>query len=237
MKKNLALLLLGALMSLPAFANLTADPIILSFAGTEDARKDIKVGNSSNRPQYLEISVSRITELGIFPETYFDSADPAEVGLLVAPRRIVLQPGEEKVIRVILLDREIETDKAWRVNISPVIGDINADKSVAVTMIGFKALVFARPDEPQSNIVGARDGQTLTLSNIGNTNVVLFDGEQCPVSETAVEAERDSETETECSSVTGKRLWPGAEWTVELPLDAPVTFTLRDTEEERTIEF
>ena len=209
----------------PAAAQLTANPAIMSFQGTENTRKDIKIGNTSSRTQYLNVSAMRIIEPGAHPETYFESPNPEEVGLLVAPRRIVLQPGEERVIRVILLDDEIETDKAWRVHIEPTIGKIDADTSVAVTLLAFKALVFARPEDPTTNIVGARDGTTLTLTNTGTSNVVLFDGEQCPGDGAP------------CQRVTGKRLWPGLEWTTELPIDAPVTFQLRDAGEDRSMQF
>jgi P pilus assembly chaperone PapD len=209
----------------PAAAQLTANPAIMSFNGTENTRQDIKIGNTSSRTQYLKISAARILEPGVNPETYFESPDPDEVGLLVAPRRIALQPGEERIVRVILLEDEIETDKAWRVHIQPTIGDIEADRNVAVTLLAFKALVFARPDNPTTEIVGGRDGKTLTLTNVGTSNVVLFNGEQCPGNDEP------------CQRVTGKRLWPGLEWTTELPADAPVTFELRDTGEDRSIKF
>ena len=208
-----------------AFAQLAVNPAIMTFQGEKNARQDIYVANTSTRTQYLQISASRIVEPGVYPETYFESPNPAEVGLLVAPRRITLQPGEERVVRVILLDTELESDKAWRVHIEPTIGDIESDRSVAVTLLAFKALIIARPASPVSEIVSQRDGRTLRLTNTGNSNVVLFDGEQCPGNEQP------------CQRIKGKRLWPGLQWTTELPTDAPVTFKLRDTGEDRSMEF
>ena len=208
-----------------ASAQLSVNPAILSFEGAETTRKDIKVANTSARTQYLEISAARIHEPGTYPETYFESPHPDKVGLLVAPRRIALKPGEERVVRVILLDTALEADKAWRVHIKPTIGNIETDRSGAVTLLAFKALVIARPDTPMTKIVSERDGRTLTLTNIGNSNVILFDGQQC------------ADGDTLCQHVAGKRLWPGLEWRTELPTDAPVTFTLRDTGEDRSMEF
>lgn len=228
MKKLLASGLLGLCgtgLVGPAQANLTAVPVIMSFESDGADRQDITVGNVSSRVQYLEVSAQQITNLGEGAEEYFESPNPEEVGLLVAPRRVVLQPGEEKVVRVILLDHDLDRDKAWRVYFKPVIGDIETDKSVAVTLVAIKALVFARPDHAHSDVVGTRDGQTLTLTNQGNTNVVLYDGAQC------------LGAAVECTPVVGKRLWPGKSWTTELPEDAPVTFKLRDTGDERTVTF
>lgn len=221
----LTVLSLALAIACPAQAQLSANPAILAFDAGQTNRKDIKVANTGSRPQYLEVSAARITNTGEHPEVYFQSTNPEEVGLIVAPRRIVLQPGEERVIRVILLETEIAEDKAWRVRIEPTIGEVESDQTVAVALLGYNALVFARPENPFSELVGTRDGKTLTVTNTGNSNVVLHSGEQC------------STPDAPCASVTGKRLWPGAEWTTELPEDGPVSFALRDTEDDRRIEF
>ena len=208
-----------------AAAQLSVSPAIVSFDGNEPTRRDIKVRNTSSRTQYFQISAARIIEPGIYPETYLDSPDPEHVGLLVAPRRTTLQPNEERVIRVILLDGDQDSDAAWRVHIEPTIGEIETDKAIAVTLLAFKALIIARPKNPTTEIVGERSGRRLTLINRGNSNVVLTDGQQCPTDKTS------------CRPVQGKRLWPGLEWTTNLPTDAPVTFTTRGIEDEKTIEF
>lgn len=225
MLRALIVIALAALGIAQACAQLSVNPAIMAFEGAENTRQDIKVANTSDRTQYLQISAARILEPGTYPETYFESPDPKNVGLLVAPRRIALKPGEERVVRIILLDTEIQTDKAWRVHIEPTIGDIESDRSVAITLLAFKALVIARPEKPITEIVSARDGRTLTLTNTGNSNVILFDGEQC------------AGGDEPCQRVNGKRLWPGLEWTTELPADAPVTFKLRDAGDDRSMEF
>lgn len=208
-----------------ANAQLSVDPAIITFESNDDARKDIKVRNTGTRTQYFQISAARILEPGIYPETYVESPNPEKVGLLVAPRRIVLQPNEERVVRVILLEEVEDWDKAWRVHIEPTIGDIETDKAVAVTLLAFKALIIARPENPTTEIVGTRNGRKLTLVNQGNSNVVLTDGQQCPADNTP------------CHSVRGTRLWPGLEWTIDLPSDAAVTFMARGIGEEQTVEF
>lgn len=212
-------------LTAPAQAQMTVDPVILDFDRPDVTRQDMIVGNVGLRPQYLEISAARILNPGAQPETYLESPDPEQVGLLVAPRRIVLQPGEEKVVRVILLDQEIETDRAWRVHFKPVIGDVVTDGPVAIPLIAVKALVFARPSDPAPRLVGTRKGQTLEVSNLGNTNAVLFAGEQCPPAESG------------CTSIPGQRLWPGMRWTAHLPQDAPVSFQVRDANDDRSIQF
>lgn len=208
-----------------AQAQLMVDPVILDFDRPDLTRQDMIVGNVGLRPQYLEISAAQILNPGAHPEAYLESPDPDQVGLLVAPRRIVLQPGEEKVVRVILLDQEIETDRAWRVHFKPVIGEVVTDGPVAIPLIAVKALVFARPSDPNPRLVGRRVGQMLEVSNLGNTNAVLFGGLQCPPEDSA------------CIAIPGQRLWPGMVWSTQLPQDAPVSFQIRAANEDRKIEF
>lgn len=219
----LAVLMLSAFA--PAYAQMTVDPVILAFDRPDLKRQDMLVGNVGLRPLYLEVSAARILEPASVTETYLTSPDPDAVGLLVAPRRIVLQPGEEKTVRVILLEQEIETDQAWRVHFKPVIGEVITDNPVAIPLIAVKALVFARPSDASAKIIGKREGRALMLSNIGNTNAVVSNGVQC------------AGADADCQSVRGKRLWPGMVWATKLPLDAPVSFQVEDAGPDRSIDF
>lgn len=207
-----------------ALADLNVSPIILAFEEDGQRRKDIQIENTGARTQYLEIQAEQIIEPGEFPETYRTSPIPEQVGLLVAPRRVVLRPGEQKLIRVIRLGKEIETDHAWRVNITPVIGEVETSTRVAIAMVGVKALVFARPEAAFTEIVGGRDGNRLLLTNLGTTNALLHSGEQCL-------------TEQACRRIPGKRLWPGMTWETTLPYDAPARFFIEDDRAERQLEF
>ena len=204
---------------------MTVDPVILGFDRPDLKRQDMVVGNLSLRPLYLEVSAARIMEPAAETETYLERPGPDEVGLLVAPRRVVLQPGEEKVVRVILLDHDIETDKAWRVHFKPVIGEVVTDSPVAVPLVGVKALVYARPDDAKANIISQRDGEALMLTNTGNTNAILTGGTQC------------ARSDTDCKSLRGTRLWPGMVWTTRLPKDAPGSFLVESVGADDQIEF
>lgn len=195
-----------------AFANLSANPIIVEFTDGQAERQDIKVKNDGERTQYVEITPFRITAPGEADEHLVTDPDPAKVGLLVAPRRMTLNPGEEKVIRVIRLPERVTADRAWRVEIKPLAGEIQGTKSGAVVQLGYRALVFVRPAAPRATIEGRRNGTHLVLRNTGNTNATLARGKQCPPGGAA------------CVDLGGRRLWPGASWDITLPATGPVTF-------------
>ena len=199
----------------PAHADLSANPIILEFQDGRDSRKDINVSNSGDRTAYITVEAVRIANPGEAKEEYISSPDPAEIGLLVAPRSIVLKPNEQKVIRVVMLDKDISEDKAWRVNIMPVAGDIESDSNVVVTQLGYRALVYARPEDAFGEIQGQREGNSLTVKNTGNTNIMLEGLEQCDAAS------------GDCRKLPLKRLWPGQSKDIELPFAAPANFKIR----------
>ena len=207
-----------------ASAQLSVSPIILAFENTDQRRADMTVSNSGDRPEYLEISARTILAPGQFPEPLLSSPHPEEIGLLVAPRQMILQPGERRLIRVILLDEPLEKDKAWRVLITPVVGEIDSDIPAAAIRVGYEALVYARPEKPTVELVAKKDGPHLSIINNGNTNALLHSGEQC-LSEAA------------CLPLGGTRLWPGMQWETDLPSSASVRFTVEDHEGEREIAF
>jgi fimbrial chaperone protein len=222
---GLAVTALFSSVSLPVFANLSASPIILTYQDGGKTRQDITLKNSGDRPQYLEITAYRIVTPGQFPEDLTTDPNPKKVGLLVAPRRIALKPGEQKLIRVIRLDNAINEDEAWRVHIKPAKVDIDAKTSGAMLQIGYKALVFARPENAQAKLVGRRKGTVLTVKNTGNSNAVLHEGEQCDAAGKA------------CKKITGKRLWPGQEWETTLPYDTEVTFKILGPNDVENIRY
>jgi P pilus assembly chaperone PapD len=208
-----------------AYANLSANPIILIFSDGGQTRKDITLQNTGDRPQYLAVTAHRIVTPGQIPEELVADPNPNNVGLLVAPRRIVLNPGEQKIIRVIRLDETTSKEEAWRVHIKPVKVEIEATASIAMVQIGYKALVIARPKDAKANLIATRDGNMLSVKNTGNSNALLRDGLQC------------DEAGLACEKITGKRLWPGGEWQTELPFNTEVTFKALGPEGEEDIRF
>ena len=69
--------------------------------------------------------------------------------------------------------------------------------------------------QPVINVTGVRSGKRLTFRNSGNVSVELVDGRQC------------RNGRAQCSDLPGKRLYPGASWSVDLPLGLPASYTLK----------
>ena len=63
-------------------------------------------------------------------------------------------------------------------------------------------------------VTAVQSGRQLTFKNSGNVSVEIVDGRQCRLPK-------------QCSDLPGKRLYPGASWSVDLPADAPAQYTLK----------
>lgn len=200
---------------------MSVSPAVMTFVDGKNSRNDFTVTNTAKRTQYLDVTPFRIARPGDFPEDLQTSPKPDEVGLLVAPRRIILKPNETKVIRTILLDKDIMADKAWRVSIKPVIGKVTAKSSGAMVNMAFNALVIARPETPRADLKGQWEGQTLVLRNQGNTNTRITGGEQCLPS-------------LPCTNIKVKRIWPGQTHRIDFTHRGYVNLTLSTSKEPLT---
>ncbi len=208
-----------------AHASLNASPVILAFKEGGTTRRDITVSNAGLRTQYVEVTALRIENPGQHPEKLTSDPDPSQLGLLVAPRRITLKPGEQKIIRVIRLQVAVAQDEAWRVHIKPVFGEVEASSSGVMLNLAYKALVYVRPENAQVRLQGQRSGKKLSINNLGNTNALLHGGEQCAPSGSP------------CQKISPKRLWPGDTWETDLPYATPVSFLSRDAKGDETVKF
>ena len=72
-------------------------------------------------------------------------------------------------------------------------------------------LVLIAPENPRADVVATREGNSLTVENHGNLNVLLRNGVQC-----VTEEDLDSKSEERCRSVGARRVYPGNVWSVDL---------------------
>jgi P pilus assembly chaperone PapD len=106
-----------------------------------------------------------------------------------------------------------DRERVYRVTVKPVVGGIESEESGLKVLVGYDVLVLVRPAQSNPNVTASRSGQRLSFSNSGNVSVELINGRQC--------------NSGQCTELPGKRLYPGASWTVELNSDSPAEYTLR----------
>lgn len=204
-------------LSFQASANMLVSNSIVHFGPDQPGREDVEIENPTSEPMYIKVAPSIVHNPGTEQETRELITNPKEAGLLVSPNKLVIPPGGRKLVRFVNLRPNAQSEHVYRVAITPVVNRVDAEVTGVKILIGYEVLVLTQPVNAQPGLVAKRAGNTLHFHNEGNTNVLLREGYQCPF-ETA-----DKE---ECEPLTGKRIYPGNNWSVDLPLDRPVEYYL-----------
>lgn len=204
----------GAGMIAPAHGELVLSNLIVELQAGRNSRSDIEIWNNSDERSYVTIAPAEIVDPGRPTEFRREEADPERLGLLVSPSRMILEPGQHKVIRIATISPLAERERVYRVTVKPVIGEISSDQSGLKVLVGYDVLTIVRPGEPLQKVVGRRENGSLIVRNEGNISVELQEGRQC-------------DAQRECTNLPGKRLYAGAEWRQQLPGSGPVEYSIK----------
>lgn len=202
---------LSALAAAPASAEITLSQLVLELGAGKGQRGDIEVWNNAPERAYVLVEPVEVVSPGTPAEQRVAKRDPEQLGLLVSPGRMVLEPGQHKLLRVALAGAPAQRERVYRITVRPTVGQVSADVSGLKIMIGYEVLVLVRAGTTKPQLIATRQGQTLTVRNAGTTSVELADGKQCA-------------TKDKCQTLTGKRLYAGAEWQWTLPGDGAADF-------------
>jgi P pilus assembly chaperone PapD len=200
-------------MPSPASAEIVLSQLVVDLGAKADQRTDIEVWNTSEERAYVAAEPSEIVDAGKPSEQRRTEADPEKRGLLVSPNRMILEPGQRRLIRLAPIGPRGMTERVYRVTVKPVAGELQSEVSGLKLLIGYDVLVLLRPLETHPNLSGIRSGNRITFRNDGNASVELIDGKQCAADKS-------------CVKLPGKRLYAGAEWSQDLTSVAPVEYSV-----------
>ena len=195
----------------PASAQIALNRIILDFSG-EQSRQDIEIVNNGEDTAFIVVEPARIEQPGSTEEQRITARDPNELGLLVTPNRLVLEPGERKLVRIAVIEPAAVVDRIYRVTVKPVLGEVRATETSLKLLVGYDVLVIVRPGGAAPDLNFQRQGRRVIVTNNGNTNALLSEGRQCDPSG------------GNCTDLPSKRLYAGARWELELETDAPAEY-------------
>jgi len=216
-------------------AGISLSQAIVHFEDGGKRSEDIEIYNQGNETVYVRVEPSIIENPGLENETRKTYRDPRQAGLLVTPQRMVIPAGTRKILRLVRLDNLnpssnnstekeqaqkelVQKDKVYRVLVKPEVGDVSAEQTAVKVIVAYEVLVLSQPVDPKINLQHEFEGQTLKLSNTGNTNLLLQKGFQCPPGQS------QDDPENACIELAGKRLYSNAQWQIELPFNTPVTY-------------
>lgn len=217
-KTAVALMLATVLSIATAQAGMTVDRMVVTFLPDGSKNEDIQVTNRGNEVLFVEVTPEMVTDSALPTEQRTVIRNPVEAGLLVSPRRIRLEPGDTQVVRLVRM-RQFNEERVFRVDLKPVVGELQAEQSGVKILVGYNLIVFAAPQVMNVALDATREGKTLVLSNTGNVNIEFRDLFQCDDAQLLQQARQQPDR---CVTVTTKRLYPGRTQSVELPYNTPV---------------
>jgi hypothetical protein len=122
---------------------------------------------------------------------YSTTKDPSELGLFVTPNKAVLSPQQKSVnISVVNTNKELEKERVYRVDVTPVIPRIENSGEVGAkfkVLMAYDILIHVQPENPIQSFEHRYDEERFYFSNTGNTHVELRNGKQCTVDDVCSE--------------------------------------------------
>lgn len=210
----LLLLILACVQS--AHADMFVDKSIITFEPGQAPRQDVRVSNSSDDVMYVQVDAFAVVNPGAENEERIQITNPQEHKLVASPNKLVIPAGGHKLVRILNLDPSSAEERVYRINVTPVVAPLAEAASQLRIVVAYQILTIIQPAEPETRLEASRTGQTIVFNNLGNTNVLLSDGRQC--------APADPQA---CEDLTSYRIYAGGSWTLELPFDAPASFSVR----------
>ena len=211
--RALTLALCGALwFGQPAKAEMILSQVVVDLLPGQPSRGDIEVWNSGDERMYVTAEPFEILNAGTPQEQRVPATDIEQSGLLVSPQKLILEPGERRIVRIAAIAPRPNKDRIYRVAIKPVGGPVEAEATAIKVFVGYDTLVLYRPSEVVGTVQVMRDGHNITIENRSNTAHEIFSGKQCDPSG------------ARCQSLPAKRLYPGASFSQTLPFETPASY-------------
>lgn len=219
-----------AMLAAPfASGNMLLDRMIVYFEPGNQPRQDIRVTNVSDDNLFLQTEIYKVVNPGAENEERIRITNPDDMKLLATPQKSIVAPRGRRTVRLVNLETPKDTEDVYRITFRPVTGDVEANQNAIQLLIAYQALIFVRPENPVYEVTAKRDGNKVTFTNKGNSNVILRNGEQCS----------GAEQEGDCVEITsGGRIYAGQSLTLDLPGKGElVRFGMFDGTREQRQEF
>jgi len=217
--------LFSLFVAAPAGAELVVSQLIVEFRPGAPRAADIEIFNNSDERAYAVIEPREVLNAGTLREEPFTAPDPAKLGLIASPARIIFEPQQRRRLRIAAIGAAGTRERVYRVIVKPVTGDVSGSESGLKLLVGYDLLVLVRPPVVRNAVRAERNGTELALTNEGNVSVELAEGRQC-----------DAKGK-DCRALPAKRLYAGASWKQTLPREAGGAYRMRTADGWSDLKF
>ncbi len=173
----------------------------------------------------MSVEPREIIDAGLASEKPFQSPDPEQLGVLVSPTRLVIEPRQRRRLRIAAVGPGPSRERVYRVTVKPVTGEVTGSETGLKLLVGYDLLVLVRGPGGKPRLDVSRSAGSLTIANRGQASVELAEGKQCDASG------------NNCRTLPGKRLYAGVTWHQALPLSSPGEYRIRSADGWSTVKF
>lgn len=207
-----------------ASAQMVLDQAIVIFDDPKQVKQDVTVTNES-ADERLFVSVEPfVVENPGTPEQELVSLKGSDSpSFLATPDKLIVEPGSSSIVRLMNLQPGASDERVYRVNFLPIkkppeLESEATDEIVPVVeiVVAYQVLSIVLPPDAKAEPTVTRAGKVLTLANNGNANFLLSTGQQC-----------DPADPESCVDLPTTRVYAGRQATINLPFDAPASFTMK----------
>lgn len=212
------------LFASPVYADLVVNRSIVLYDDPASIKEDIVILNSDALSNlYVQVDAFRVNAPGAENQELEKIIPDADPEFLVSPNKLVVPPSGRNIVRFLDLAQSREVERVYRVNLIPVTPPVELEetgegsvRSRLEVVVAYQVLAIVLPENPHAEPVFSRDGKLASFANAGNSNYLLTEGEQC-----------NPLDPQECRSLENRRIYPGNDWTVELPWDGPFSYKIK----------
>ena len=197
-----------------ATAQLSLSQLVVELGASDGTSADVEILNTGPERAFVSVDPREIIAPGTNNETPRTDPDPEKLGLLVSPARIILEPGQRRLLRIANLATS-DQERVYRVTVKPVTGPLKSEGSGLKVLVGYDMLVLVRPPKLNAHVSGERVGNRLALKNDGNVSVELDDGKECDGSP------------SDCRTLAGGRLYAGAQKLIQIIPNGRVSYKMK----------
>lgn len=224
MLKKWLVLLTMSLLSGHSVADLVVNRSIVIYDDPASVKEDVVVINSdAARNLYVQVDAYRVMAPGTANEELLKLVPGADPEFLVSPNKLVVAPSARNLVRFLDLAGNRETERVYRVNLVPVTPPVELEDtgegriaSRLEVVVAYQVLAIVLPNDPQPALGFSREAHLAHFTNSGNANYLLTDGEQCNPLDPA-----------DCRKLQNRRVYPGNDWSLELPFAGPFTYKVK----------
>lgn len=187
------IVILSALFSVSAMANIMVYPMSVQLDASKKNATTLKIISKSDTTQFVRVVIKEVINPATPDEHEQDVASWQGQGIVVSPAKFALSAGTTKTVRIVSLATPAQ-ERVYRAYFEPVSGETEGENSVkspkaavALTLV-WGVLVRQIPDHPQLSM--QRNTALNGITNNGNVRIRLsgysncapaVSAEKCPV--------------------------------------------------------